>query len=61
VLALATAEDRLAFGDRELYWLPSRGTLDSALDFKAIEPLVGLTTMPNQRTVDQIAANVFAD
>jgi uncharacterized protein (DUF1697 family) len=29
VLALANASDRLALGDRELYWLPSGGTRDS--------------------------------
>ena len=43
-LALASDEDRLAFGDRELYWLPSGGILDSALDLKAIGKLLGLTT-----------------
>src|SRR3954451_4659572 len=41
VLALATADDRLAFGERELYWLPSGGILDTELDLKAIEKLLG--------------------
>jgi uncharacterized protein (DUF1697 family) len=36
VLALETDADRLAFGDRELYWLPSGGTQQSALDQAAI-------------------------
>jgi uncharacterized protein (DUF1697 family) len=60
VLALATDEDRLAFGDRELYWLPSGGTRDSALDFKAIEKLLGSTTMRTKGTVEQMAAKYFA-
>jgi uncharacterized protein (DUF1697 family) len=60
VLALTTAEDRLAFGDRELYWLPSGGTRDSALDLKAIEKLLGSTTMRTKGTVDQMAEKYFA-
>ena len=60
VLALATDQDRLAFGDRELYWLPSAGTRDSALDLKAIEGLVGPTTMRTKGTVDQLVAKYFA-
>jgi uncharacterized protein (DUF1697 family) len=60
VLALATDEDRLAFGDRELYWLPSGGTRDSGLDVKAIEKLLGSTTMRTKGTVDQLAAKYFA-
>ena len=60
VLALATDEDRLAFGDRELYWLPRGGTQESDLDLKAIERLVGMTTMRTMGTVEQIAAKYFA-
>jgi uncharacterized protein (DUF1697 family) len=59
VLALATDEDRLAFGDRELYWLPSGGTMDSTLDFGAIERLLGATTMRTKGTLDQLAAKYF--
>jgi uncharacterized protein (DUF1697 family) len=60
VLALGTDKDRLALGDRELYWLPSGGIRDSALDFRAIENLLGLTTMRTKGTVDQLAARYFA-
>lgn len=59
VLALATDEDRLAVRDHELYWLPSAGTLDSELDLKAIERLLGPTTMRTKGTVDQLAAKYF--
>jgi uncharacterized protein (DUF1697 family) len=59
VLALATDEDRLAFGERELYWLPSGGTRDSALDSKAIAKLLGSTTMRTKGTVEALAAKHF--
>jgi len=61
VLALASDEDRLAFGERELLWLPSGGILDSALDFKAIGKLLGPMTTRTKGTVDQIASKHFAD
>jgi uncharacterized protein (DUF1697 family) len=60
VLALATDEDRLALGDRELYWLPSGGIRDAALNFKAIEKLVGPSTMRTKGTIEQLAAKYFA-
>jgi uncharacterized protein (DUF1697 family) len=59
VLALASDEDRLAFGDRELFWLPSGGTQRSALNLKAIEKLLGPTTMRTKGTVDEVAARYF--
>jgi uncharacterized protein (DUF1697 family) len=61
VLGLATDEDALELGDRELYWLPSGGTRDSKLSQKAIEALLGGTTMRTKGTVDQLAAKYFAD
>ena len=59
VLALATDQDRLAFGKRELYWLPSGGTMESELDRKAIDALLGPTTMRTKGTVEQLAAKFF--
>ena len=59
VLALATDEDRLAFGDREVYWLPSGGTRDAALNFRAIEKLLGPSTMRTKGTIEQLAAKYF--
>jgi uncharacterized protein (DUF1697 family) len=55
-LALATDDDLLAIEGRELYWLPSGGTVDSSLDLKAIEKIVGLDTRRTMGTVEQIAA-----
>lgn len=61
--ALATAGevDGLAFGERELYWLPAGGVLDSALDMKTIERLLGPMTLRTMGTIEQIAAKHFAD
>jgi uncharacterized protein (DUF1697 family) len=61
VLALADAEDELAFGERELHWLPSGGILDSALDFKAIGRLLCPLTTRTKGTIDQLATKYFAD
>jgi uncharacterized protein (DUF1697 family) len=60
VLALALPDDRLAFGgERELYWLPSGGTLESQLDLKAIARLLGPTTRRTKGTMEQLAAKFF--
>jgi uncharacterized protein (DUF1697 family) len=58
-LALATEEDLLASGARELYWLPSGGTRDSKLDTKAIEQLLGPSTMRTKGTLEQLTAKFF--
>ena len=60
VLALATDQDLLSFGKRELYWLPSGGTMESELDRKAIDTLLGPTTMRTKGTVEQLAAKFFS-
>jgi uncharacterized protein (DUF1697 family) len=59
VLALETGEDRLAFGDRELYWLPAGGTRASVLDLRSIEKLVGQWTMRTKATVEELSAKRF--
>ncbi len=56
-LALVPDADRLAFGERELYWLPGGGFLESALDLKALAGLLGPTTFRTKGTVEQIASN----
>jgi uncharacterized protein (DUF1697 family) len=58
-LALATDDDRLAFGSRELYWLPSGGTRDSALGMKKIDDLLAPTTIRTQGTIEQLTAKFF--
>jgi uncharacterized protein (DUF1697 family) len=59
VLALADERDRLAFGERELYWLPSGGTVETALDLAAIERTLGQTTRRTKGTIEQMAAKHF--
>jgi uncharacterized protein (DUF1697 family) len=61
VLSMASDEDALAFVGRELYWLPSGGLLESALDLKAIDRLLGAGTMRTKGTVEQIAAKHCAE
>ena len=58
-LALATDQDPLVFGKRELYWLPSGGTLESELDRKALDELLGPSTMRTKGTVELLAAKFF--
>jgi uncharacterized protein (DUF1697 family) len=56
VLAMAGEEDLLAIEGRELYWLPSGGLLESSLNLKAIEALVGADTRRTMGTIEQIAS-----
>jgi uncharacterized protein (DUF1697 family) len=60
VLALASGEDLLAIEGRELYWLPSGGLLESDLDLKAIEKLLGTDTRRTMGTIEEIARRVAA-
>jgi uncharacterized protein (DUF1697 family) len=60
-LALATDRDLLAIRDRELYWLPSSGILDSAIDLNAIDKTIGPTTRRTKNTIEGIAAKHFAE
>lgn len=61
VLALATDDDRLAFGARELYWLPRGLMMDSGLELRELERLVGGWTMRTKGTIERIAARFFSD
>lgn len=61
VLAMASDDDRLKFGSRELYWLPSGGILDSELDLKVIDELIGPTTRRTQGTIEALATKFFGD
>lgn len=58
VLALASEADLLAIEGRELYWLPSGGLLESDLDLKALEKLLGADTRRTMGTIEQIAAKL---
>ncbi len=58
-LAHATDSDPLAIDRRELYWLPSGGTLESELDRSASDKLVGPTTTRTMGTIERMAAKFF--
>jgi uncharacterized protein (DUF1697 family) len=60
VLALGTEDDKLAWGARELFWRPRGRMLESELDLKRVEKLIGSGTMRTNGTVEQIAAKYFA-
>jgi len=59
VLALATDDDRLALGPREVYWLPKGGMSQSELEWRRLEALVGPTTVRTRRTVERMTAKFF--
>ena len=59
VLELATDQDELVIGKRELYWGPAGRMTDSELDLKAVEKLVGPNTVRTKDTVNQIAERWF--
>jgi uncharacterized protein (DUF1697 family) len=60
-LAMATDDDRLAFGERELYWLPSGGMMEAGIDVDALDELVGPMTRRTMGTIEQMASKFFAD
>jgi hypothetical protein len=60
VLAHASDEDRLAFGSRELFWLPSGRTTDSDLDLRAIEKQLPPATMRTHGTIERLVAKHLA-
>jgi uncharacterized protein (DUF1697 family) len=59
VLEFATKSDPLALGPKELFWGPEARMTDSQLDLKAIEKMIGPTTMRTKGTVDELAARFF--
>jgi uncharacterized protein (DUF1697 family) len=59
VLELATESDQLKIGKKELYWAPEGRMLDSELDLKAVDKLIGPNTMRTKGTVDEISARWF--
>ena len=56
VLALATDADPLAISGRELYWLPSGPTMQTDLDLRLLDTMVGENTRRTKRMIEEIAA-----
>ncbi len=61
VMTLSSESDRLAFGAKELFWLPAGRMSDSALDWKAIEHALGPTTTRTKGTIEQLVAKYLQD
>ncbi len=59
-LALAGDVDGLVFAGREVYWLPSGGVLESALDMTTLAKLLGSMTIRTKGTIEQLAAKHLA-
>jgi uncharacterized protein (DUF1697 family) len=60
VLSMATEADRLAIHGSELYWLPSGGTMESDLNLRVIDRLVGPNTRRTKSMIQEIAAKFLA-
>jgi uncharacterized protein (DUF1697 family) len=60
VLSMATDDDRLAIHGKELYWLPSGGQMQTDLDLRAIDNLVGENTRRTKRMIGEIAEKFLA-
>jgi uncharacterized protein (DUF1697 family) len=60
VLALATDADPLAVSSRELYWLPSGGTMQTDLNLRQLDSLVGENTRRTKSMISEIAAKFLA-
>lgn len=53
-LALSTPADRLAFGERELHWLPEGRMTDSELALRSLAKLIGPSTTRTLNTIQRI-------
>ena len=60
VLGLSNDQDRLELAHRELYWMPDGNFLDSQLDLKAIESILGPFTIRTKNTMERLAAKFLA-
>ena len=58
VLAAGTDDDRLLITERELYWLPCGGTMESDLGMDAFEDVLGPSTMRTKGTIEGIASKL---
>jgi uncharacterized protein (DUF1697 family) len=58
-LALGDERDRLELHGSELYWLPSGGISESALDLRALERLLGAMTVRTKATIEQMTERHF--
>lgn len=60
VLAMATDADALAIHGRELYWQPSGGQMQTDLNLRALDNLLGENTRRTKGMIEEIAAKFLA-
>ena len=60
VLSMATDDDRLAVRGAELYWLPSGGQMQTDLNLRAIDTLLGENTRRTKSMISEIALKFLA-
>jgi uncharacterized protein (DUF1697 family) len=60
VLSMATDADKLAIHGRELYWLPSGGQMQTDLNLRALDRLVGENTRRTKGMIEEIAQKFLA-
>ena len=60
VLAMATDHDQLAFGEREVFWLPQGGFMESTVDWNKVAKLTGPTTHRTKGVIGEIWRKYFA-
>jgi uncharacterized protein (DUF1697 family) len=60
VLAMATDADALAIHGRELYWQPSGGQMETDLNLRAIDTLIGENTRRTKSMIEEIAQKFLA-
>ena len=58
---MATDDDRLAIHGTELYWLPSGGQMQTDLNLRAIDALVGENTRRTKSMIGEIAEKFLAE
>ena len=61
VMGLSGDEDMLEVVGRELYWWPRGNLMDSRLDLKAIEGILGSFTVRTKATVERLAKRFLAE
>ena len=61
VLELSNDADLLEIVDREIYWWPKGNFLDSELDIKAIEEIVGPFTIRTKNTMERLTTKYLAE
>jgi uncharacterized protein (DUF1697 family) len=60
VLSMATDADRLAIHGRELYWLPSGGQMQTELNLRLLDNLLGENTRRTKGMIEEISAKFLA-